>query len=102
MISKCITRMMKGRLEWRAECTMIFSITQEAYRVDHTCGDLTTRFTQTIQEALNENKTVILVISDFKAYFHFFYICILRFQFLSYNLKFYLQILEQYRFFVII
>ena len=69
LISKCIVIMVLRRLDWKMETTNKLSITQEAYRKGREPNDLTVRVVQSIQESWNENKTVILFVSDFKGFF---------------------------------
>ena len=69
IISKCITRIMKNRLDWKFETSNILANTQEAYRKNRSCNDIVLKLTQSIQEALNLNKTTIVCISDFQSYF---------------------------------
>ena len=69
LISKCIVTMVRTRLDWKLESTEELSETQEAYRIRREPNDLTVRMVQSIQESWNQDKTVIVFISDFKGFF---------------------------------
>ena len=69
LISKSIVTMVRRRLVWKLESTEKLSQTQEAYRNGREPNDMTVRMVQSIQESWNDNKTVIVFISDFKGFF---------------------------------
>ena len=60
---------MRERLEWQLESTDKLSTTQDAYRNEREANDLVLRLVQNIQDSWNEDKTVIVFISDFTGFF---------------------------------
>ena len=70
LVSKSFLRILRERVDWMIETTGPgFAFTQEAYRKDRSPNDITTRLVQTIQQAWNDDETVVLAIIDYDSFF---------------------------------